>query len=193
MAKPRRNTPRPAAGYYAYWIHQLQHALALPPARANDLVRAAIHAAPPDCHPPIADAWLFDVATDRGEALDGLHAIGWLRLRRAFGRRRGRDVPEAARYGYWQLGIPPRFGGSRWVRTCREVAHASERLGFGLSPRLVTAFRDHPAWTRAYLRCATFKAWLVAENDPELAVPPPSPWPISGGARRPAPSARSLQ
>ena len=181
----------PRAGYYSYWIHQLQHALALPSARANDLVRAAIHEAPPDCRPPTADAWLFDVATDHGDALDGLHAIGWLRLRRVLGDDAGVMDPEAARYWYWQLGIPPRFSGPRWARACRTVAHASERLGFGLSPRLVTAFRDHPAWTRAYLRCATFKAWLVAENDPELAVPPPSPGPISAGARRPAPSART--
>ena len=194
MAKPRRNTPRPAAGYYAYWIHQLQHALALPPVRANDLVRAAIHAAPPDCHPPMADAWLFDVATDRGEALDGLHAIGWLRLRRALGDDAGVMDPEAARYGYWQLGIPPRFGGSRWVRTCREVARDAERLGFGLSPRRVTAFRDHPAWTRPYLRCATFKAWIEAGMDSSLAEPPPpAPWPISGGARARALSVSPLQ
>jgi hypothetical protein len=56
------------------------------------------------------------VATDHGDALDGLHAIGWLRLRRALGDDAGVMDPEAARYWYWQLGIPPRFGGSRWAR-----------------------------------------------------------------------------
>ena len=179
-------------GYFAYWIRPLRLADELPSVLANRRVRAAIHAAPPACRPPPLEAWLFDAATDHGDGIDCAHVVGWLRLRRVLGDDAGVMDPETARYWYWQLGIPPRFSGPRWARACREVAHAAERLGFGLAPRLVTAFRDHPAWTRAYLRCATFKAWLVAENDPELAVPPPSPGPISAGARRPAPSARSL-
>ena len=105
----------------------------------------------------------------------------WTRKRRATGTGR--------------LGVPPRFPGPRWTRACRAVARDAEPLGFGLNPRLVAAFCAHPAWVPAYLRCATFKAWLVAADDPELAElpPPPAPWPISGGAMRPAPSARSLQ
>lgn len=141
MAKTRGNKPCPAAGYYAYWIHQGRHALTLPPARANDLVRAAIHAAAPDCRPPTADAWLFDGATDLGDALDGLHAIGWLRLRRTLGDDAGVMDPETARYGYWALGVPPHCPGPRWAQACRHVARDAEPLGFGLAPRLATALR----------------------------------------------------
>ena len=196
MTETAARPQRPVMGYFAYWIRQLRLADELPSVLANNrLVRAAIHEAPPDCRPPPLEAWLFDVATGHGDGIDCAHVVGWLRLRRVLGDDAGVMDPEAARYWYWQLGIPPRFSGPRWARACRTVAHASERLGFGLAPRLVTGFRDHPAWTRAYLRCATFKAWLVAADDPELAElpPPPAPWPISGGAMRPAPSARSLQ
>jgi hypothetical protein len=71
------------------------------------------------------------------------------------------------------------------VRRRQAVARAAVPLGFGLSPRLVAAFGDHPAWTHAYLRGADFKGMRVAADDPALAVPPPppAPWPISGGAR----------
>jgi hypothetical protein len=44
----------------------------------------------------------------------------------------------------------------------------------------VAAFGAPPSLARDYLRCATFKTWMVAADDPELAeLPPPSPWPIS--------------
>ena len=59
----------------------------------------------------------------------------------------------------------------------------------------VAAFCAHPAWVRPYLRCATFKAWLAAADDPELAElpPPPSPGPVPGGARARALPASPLQ
>ena len=184
MTETAVNPQPPVMGYFAYWIRQLRLADELPSVLANRWVRAAIHEAPPSCRPPPVEAWMFELATDHGEALDCGHLVGWLRLRRVLGDDAGVMDPEAARYGYWQLGIPPRFGGSRWARACREVARDAEPLGFGLSPRLVTAFRDHPAWTRPYLRCATFKAWIEAGMDSSLAEPPPpAPWPISGGAR----------
>ena len=77
----------------------------------------------------------------------------------------------------------------------RSVARDAEPLGFGLSPRRVAAFCAHPAWVRPYLRCATFEAWLVAADDPELAeLPPPiAPWPISDDARARALPASPLQ
>ena len=193
MPRTTPNPPRPASDYCTHWIRRLRLADDLPAALAGRLVRAAIHAAAPDCRPPTADAWLFDVATGHGDGIDCAHVVGWLRLRRVLGDDAGVLDPETARYWYGRLDAPPRFPGPRWTRACRAVARDAEPLGFGLNPRLVAAFGAHPAWVPAYLRCATFKAWLVAENDPELAVPPPSPGPISGGARRPPPSARSLQ
>ena len=74
------------------------------------------------------------------------------------------------------------------------VARDTEPLGFGLPPRRVAAFCAHPAWVRPYLRCATFKAWLVAADDPELAElpPPPSPGPMPVGALAPVPAHRAL-
>lgn len=176
----------PVVGYFAYWIRQLRLADELPPVLANRQVRAAIHAAPPSYRPPPVEAWMFELATDHDEALDCGHLIGWLRLRRILGDDAGVLDPETARYWYGQLGAPPRSRHARWVRTCRAVAHAAEPRGFGLPPRLVAAFGDHPAWTQAYLRSADFKAMLVAADDPKLAVlpPPPSPWPTSDDARR---------
>jgi len=136
---------------------------------------------------------MFELATDHDEALDCGHLVGWLRLRRVLGDDAGVLTPETARYWYGQLGAPPRSRHARWVRRVRAVARDAEPLGFGLPPRLVAAFGAHPAWAHDYLRCATFKAWMVVADDPELAeLPPPSsPWPISGGAMRPAPSART--
>ena len=176
----------PVMGYFAYWIRQLRLADELPSALANRLVRAAIHAAPPSCRPPPVEAWMFELATDHDEALDCGHLVGWLRLRRVLGDDAGVLDPATARYWYWQLGAPPRSRGPRWARTCRAVARAAEPLGFGLSPRRVAAFSDHPAWTQAYLRSADFKAMLAAADDPKLAVlpPPPSPWPTSDDAWR---------
>lgn len=56
-----------------------------------------------------------------------------------------------------------------------------------------TAFCAHPAWARDDLRCATFEAWLVAADDPELAeLPPPSLWPVPGGALAAVPAHRAL-
>jgi len=138
---------------------------------------------------------MFELATDHGDALDGLHAIGWLRLRRVLGDDAGVMDPEAARYWYGRLDAPPRSSTPRWARRVRAVARDAEPLGFGLPPRLVAAFCAHPAWAHAYLRCATFKAWLVAADDPELAElpPPPAPWPISGGTLAPALADRSRQ
>ena len=89
---------------------------------------------------------------------------------------------EAARYGYGRSGTPPRSSQARWTRACRAVARDAEPLGFGLPPRLVAAFCEHPAWTPAYRRCATFKALRVAADDPALAVPPPAPGPLAAGA-----------
>ena len=137
---------------------------------------------------------MFELATDRGEALNGVHLIGWLRLRQVLGDDAGVVDPETARYWYWELGVPPRCPGPRWARACRRVARDAEPLGFGLAPRLVTALRDHPAWTRPYLRCATFKAWLVAAQDPELAELPPllSPPSLAPGAMARALSTRTF-
>ena len=193
MAKIPRQPPRPVVGYCSYWIRQLQLADALPSVLANRAVRAALHAAPPACRPPAVEGWMFELATDRGEALNGVHLIGWLRLRQVLGDDAGVVDPETARYWYWALGVPPRFPGPRWARACRRVARAAAPLGFGLAPRLVAAFGDHPAWTHAYLRGADFKAMLVAAEDPALAElpPPPAPWPISGGASAPVPSVRT--
>lgn len=127
---------------------------------------------------------MFELATDHAEVLDCGHLVGWLRLRQALGDDAGVVDPETARYWYGELGVPPRFPGPRWARACRHVARAAAPLGFGLAPRLVTALRDHPAWTRPYLRCATFKAWLVAAQDPELAeLPPPALAPLTGARR----------
>jgi hypothetical protein len=83
-------------------------------------------------------------------------------------------------------GRAARFPGPRWARRVRAVARDAEPPGFGLPPRLVAAFGAHPALAHDYLRCATFEAWMVAADDPELAeLPPLSPWPITGGARAP--------
>ena len=71
--------------------------------------------------------------------------------------------PETARYWHRQRGVPPRFPSPRWNGP---VARDAEPLGFGLNPRLVAAFCAHPAWTRPYLRRATFKAWRVAAERP---------------------------
>ena len=194
MTETAVNSQPPVMGYFAYWIRQLRLADELPSALANRRVRAAIHAAPPACRPPPVEAWMFERATDHDDALDCPLLVGWLRLRRVLGDEAGALDPETARYGYGQLGAPPRFPGPRWTRACRAVARDAEPLGFGLPPHRVAAFGAHPAWAHDdYLRCATFKAWLVAENDPELAVPPPSPWPISGGAISRAPFARNIQ
>ena len=184
----------PVMGYFAYWIRQLRLADELPSALANRWVRAAIHAAPPACRPPPVEAWMFERATDHDEALDCGHLVGWLRLRRVLGDEAGVLDPETARYWYGRLDAPPRSSTLRWARRVRAVARDAEPQGFGLPPRLVAAFGAHPAWAHDYLRCADFKGMLVAANDPALAElpPPPSPWPISGGAMRPAPSARSL-
>ena len=188
------NSQSPVMGYFAYWIRQLRLADDLPSSLANRLVRAAIHEAPAACRPPPLEAWLFDVATDHGDGIDCAHVVGWLRLRRVLGDEAGVLDPETARYWHRRLGAPPRSRHARWVRRCQAVARAAAPRGFGLSPRLVAAFCDHPAWTHAYLRSADFKGMLVAADDPALAVPPPppAPWPIPGGAMRPAPSARSL-
>jgi acetate kinase len=78
--------------------------------------------------------------------------------------------PETARHGHRRLGEPPRFPGPRWMRACRAVARDAEPLGFGLPPRRVAAFCAHPAGGRPYLRCATFKAWLAAAEDPALGA-----------------------
>ncbi len=106
--------------------------------------------------------------------------------------------PETARHGHRRPGVPPRFPGPRWTRACRAVARDAEPPGFGLPPRRVAAFCAHPAWACDYLRCATFKEWRAAADDPELAElpPPPSapaaraplgavgvPWAVSGAAR----------
>ncbi len=152
-------------------------------ALASRLVRAAIHEAPPACRPPPLEAWLFDAAAGPGDGIDRAHVVGW--LRRVLGDEAGALDPETARHGHRRLGEPPRFPGPRWMRACRAVARDAEPLGFGLPPRWVAAFCAHPAWVRPYLRCATFKAWLVAAEDPALAElpPPPSPGPVPGGAR----------
>ena len=97
---------------------------------------------------------------------------------------RGDGSAETARYWYEQLDLPPRFPGPRWARRVRAVTREAESLGFGLPPRRVVAFGAHPALAHDYLRCATFKAWMVTADDTELAEPPPpAPWPISDDAR----------
>lgn len=184
MTETAARSQPPVMGYFAYWIRQLRLADELPSVLANRRVRAAIHAAPPACRPPAVEGWMFELATDHAEVLDCGHLVGWLRLRQALGDDAGVVDPETARYWYGELGVPPRFPGPRWARACRHVARAAAPLGFGLAPRLVTALRDHPAWTRPYLRCATFKAWLVAAQDPELAeLPPPALAPLTGARR----------
>ena len=192
MTETAVNSQPPVTGYFAYWIRQLRLADELPSALANRLVRAAIHAAPPACRPPPVEAWMFERATDHDDELDCPLLVGWLRRRRVLGDEAGALDPETARYGYGQRGAPPRSRHARWVRRCQAVARAAEPLGFGLPPRLVAAFCAHPAWAHAYLRCATFKAWLVAADDPALAeLPPPSPWPIPVGASAPVLSVRT--
>lgn len=182
--------------YFAYWIDRLRLADALPSGLAHHVGRTALHEAPPACRPAPVEAWLFDLATDHGDGLDGAHVVGWLRLRRVLGDDTGVLDPETARYWYEQLGTPPKRSEPRWTRACRRVARSAEPLGFGLSPRLVAAFGDHPAWVRPYLRCATFKAWRVAADDPARAtLPPPSRRSISAqregaGAGRPRPPIR---
>jgi hypothetical protein len=188
--------PRPAPDYCTHWIRRLRLADALPSPLAGRAVRAAIREAPPGCCPPPPEAWLFDAAAGPGDGIDRAHVVGWLRLRRALGDDAGLVDPETARHWYGQLGVPPRSSTPRWARRVRSVARDAEPLGFGLSPRRVAAFCAHPAWVRPYLRCATFKAWLAAANDPELAeLPPPpiTPWPISGGALAAVPADRSLR
>jgi hypothetical protein len=91
--------------------------------------------------------------------------------------------------------VPDSNGLSGAKRPARFAARAAAPRGFGLNPRLVAAFCDHPAWTHADLRSADFKGMRVAANDPALAVPPPppAPWPIPGGAISRAPFARNFQ
>ena len=194
MTETAVHSQPPVMGYFAYWIRPLRLADELPSVLANRQVRAAIHAAPPACRPPPVEAWMFELATDHDEALDGGRLVGWLRLRRVLGDEAGALDPETARYGYGQRGAPPRSRHPRWVRRRQAVARAAAPLGFGLSPRRVAAFGDPPAWTHADRRGADCKGMRVAADDPVLAVPPPppAPWPIAGGAMRPAPSARSL-
>ena len=195
MPRSAANPQRPVVGYFAYWIDRLRLADALPAALADRSVRAAIHEAPPGCRPSPLEAWLFAAATDHHDGIDCGHVVGWLRLRRVLGDAAGALDPETARHWHRRLGDPPRFPGPRWTRACRAVARDAGPLGFGLSPRRVAAFGAHPAWARDYLRCATFKAWLAAADDPELAeLPPPlAPWPIPGGARARALPASPLQ
>ncbi len=195
MPRTAANPQRPVLGYFAYWIDRLRTADDLPSALADRSVRAAIHEAPPACRPSPVEAWLFDAAAGPGDGIDCAHVVGWLRLRRALGDDAGLVDPETARYWHERLGVPPRSSTPRWARRVRSVARDAEPLGFGLSPRRVAAFCAHPAWTRPYLRCATFKAWLVAADDPELAVLPPpiAPWPISDDARARALPASPLQ
>ena len=193
MPRTVPDPPRPTSGYFAYWIDRLRLADDLPSPLAGRSVRAAIHAAPPACRPPPLEAWLFDAATGHGDGLDCGHVVGWLRLRRALGDATGALDPETARHWHERLGAPPRSSTPRWARRVRAVARDAGPLGFGLPPRLVAALCAHPAWARDYLRCATFKAWLAAADDPELAElpPPPSvaraplgavgaPWAVSG-------------
>ena len=185
MPRTAANPQRPVVGYFAYWIRRLQLADDLPAALASRSVRAAIHEAPPTCRPSPVEAWLFAAATDHGDGIDCGHVVGWLRLRRALGDEAGLVDPETARYWHERLGEPPRSSTPRWARRVRAVARDAGPSGFGLPPRLVAALCAHPAWAHDYLRCATFKAWLAAADDPELAElpPPPSPWPIPDDAR----------
>ncbi|MEI2780133.1 MAG: hypothetical protein V9H25_02280 [Candidatus Competibacter sp.] len=185
MTQTLRPPSRPAPDCCTHWIRRLRLADDLPAALANRSVRATIHEAPPACRPSPLEAWLFEAATGHGDGIGCGHVVGWLRLRRALGDEAGVLDPETARYWHRRLGVPPRFPGPRWTRACRAVARDAEPLGFGLSPRRVAAFCAHPAWVRPYLRCATFKAWLAAADDPALAELPPalSPWPVSAGAR----------
>lgn len=55
------------------------------------------------------------------------------------------------------------------------MAQDAEKKGFALNPRLLTAFRQHPTEIDAYLRVATFKALLVAEQEEPLTSLPPLP------------------
>lgn len=186
MPRTAANPQRPVLGYFAFWIDRLRAADALPSALADRLVRAAIHEAPPSCRPPSVEAWMFELATGHGDGIDCRRVVGWLRLRRALGCDAGLVDPETARYWHGRLGEPPRSSAPRWARRVRAVARDAGPLGFGLPPRLVAALCAHPAWARDYLRCATFKAWLAAADDPELAeLPPPSPWPVPAGALAP--------
>lgn len=195
MAKTTAKPERPSLGYFAYWICQLRRADRLPSVLADRLVRTAIHEAPPACSPTPLEAWLFATATDHHDGIDCGHVIGWLRLRRVLGDDAGLVDPETARYWYERLDAPPRFPGPRWARRVRAVARNAGPLGFGLPPRLVAAFGAHPALAHDYLRCATFKAWMVAADDPELAeLPPaPSPWPVPDDVRARASSVPPLQ
>ena len=172
MTQTLRPPPRPAPDYCTHWIRPLRLADELPSVLANRWVRAAIHAAPPSCRPPPVEAWMFERATDHGEALDCGHLVGWLRLRRVLGDDAGVLDSETARYWYGPLGAPPRSRHARWVRRCQAVARAAAPRGFGLSPRLVAAFCDHPTWTPAYLRSADFKGMLVAVSSDTKNCPP---------------------
>ena len=185
MPRTAANPQRPVSGYFAYWIDRLRTADNLPSSLASHRVRAAIHEAPPTCRPSPLEAWLFEAATDHGDGIDCGHVVGWLRLRRALGDDAGLVDPETARHWHRRLGVPPRSSTPRWARRVRSVARDAEPLGFGLPPRRVAAFCAHPAWVRPYLRCATFKAWLAAAEDPELAElpPPPSPDDLGDHAR----------
>ena len=64
------------------------------------------------------------------------------------------------------------------------VARDAEPLGFGLPPRRVAAFCAHPAWVRPYLRCATFKAWLVAAREPGAGRTAAAVFARAGSGRR---------
>lgn len=115
-------SPRPVLSYFAYWIDRLRAADALPPALADRLVRAAIHAASPGCRPSPVEAWLFAAATGHGDGIDCRRVVGWLRLRRALGDAVGLVDPETARYWHGRLGEPPRSSAPRWARRVRAVA-----------------------------------------------------------------------
>jgi hypothetical protein len=197
MPRTVPDPPRPVLSYFAYWIDRLRLADALPAALAGRSVRSAIHDAPPACRPSPLEAWLFDLATGHGDGIGCPHVVGWLRLRRVLGDATGALDPETARYWHERLGAPPRFPGPHWARRVRAVARDAEPLGFGLLPRRVAAFGAHPALAHDYLRCATFKAWMVAADDPELAelpsAPPPSPRPVPDDARARASSVPPLQ
>ena len=96
------------------------------------------------CHPSPVETWRSEAATDHDDRFSGPPVIGGLRLRRVLDDAVGTPPPETARYGWRHLSALPRLRGPCWTWTRQAVARAAEPLGFGLSPRWVEAFGDHP-------------------------------------------------
>lgn len=153
----------------------------LPETAAKALVRTAIDTAPPWARPSPVEGRLLELATENNEEeyVTCKECILWLRLRERAGDEAGMIDPEQGDFWYTYLLGTPAFSNARWQDWCLFIAQQAERQGFALSPRLLTAFIEHPTWVDAYLNAAILKALLAVEPVNPLTVLSPE---LSTGA-----------